>query len=76
MVRAEVASGALEEATARQARWLRAFDRLPKLFLCPELVSLVRAAIASRKACRALLRSPSATRRALPPPKRIIMQGP
>ena len=30
-----IASGVLDEATARQARWLRAFDCLPKPFDLP-----------------------------------------
>jgi DNA-binding response OmpR family regulator len=36
----------------RQAKWLRAFACLSKPFACPELVALVRAAIASKKLCR------------------------
>lgn len=50
-----IASGALDAATVRRARWLRAFDCLPKPFAFWELVQLVRAAIASRKPCRTVL---------------------
>jgi two-component system, response regulator YesN len=57
-----IASGVLDEATARKAKWLRAFDCLPKPFLCCELVEAVRAAIASRKVCRTGLRSWSPSR--------------
>ena len=47
-----IASGALDEATARRARWLRAFECLPKPFDCRKLVALVRTAIASKRVCR------------------------
>ena len=52
-----IASGALDDATARRARWLRAYDCLPKPFEFSELLGVVRAAIASRKVCRTELRS-------------------
>ena len=52
-----IASGNLDEATARQAKRLRAFDCLLKPFSCCELVEVVRAAIASRKVCRTVVRS-------------------
>ena len=52
-----IASGVLDEAIACRAKRLRAFDCLPKPFSCRELVDLVRAAIASKKVCRTLLRS-------------------
>ena len=52
-----VVSGVMDDASARRAKWLRAFECLPKPFDCRELVALVRAAIASRKACRTVLRS-------------------
>jgi two-component system response regulator YesN len=52
-----IASGVMDDATARRARWLRAFDCLPKPLSCHELVEVVRAAIASRKSCRTVLRS-------------------
>ena len=52
-----IASGALDEATARRARWLRAFDCLAKPFDCRALVALVRTAIASKRLCRTLLLS-------------------
>jgi DNA-binding NtrC family response regulator len=52
-----IASGVMDDATARRARWLRAFDCLPKPVSCHELVEVVRATIASRKACRTVLRS-------------------
>jgi DNA-binding NarL/FixJ family response regulator len=47
-----VISGAMDDAVARRARWLRAFGCLPKPFEVWELLGLVRAAIASRKVCR------------------------
>ena len=52
-----VASGVLDEATARQARWLRAFDCLTKPFGCHEIITMVRSALASRSLCRTVLRS-------------------
>ncbi len=52
-----IASGVMDDATARRARRLRAFDCLPKPFGFRELFCVVRAAIASRKACRTVLRS-------------------
>ncbi len=52
-----VISGALDEVTARRARRLRAHDCLCKGFEVYELVEMVRAAIASRKVCRTVLRS-------------------
>jgi DNA-binding NtrC family response regulator len=52
-----IASGVLDEATARRARWLRAFDCLPKPFQVWELLGVVRAAIASKRMCRTLLLS-------------------
>jgi DNA-binding NtrC family response regulator len=52
-----IVSGILDEATACRARWLRAFDCLAKPFDCRELVDVVRAAIASRRVCRTVLRS-------------------
>jgi DNA-binding NtrC family response regulator len=44
-----IVSGILDETTAGRAKWLRAFECLPKPFSGPELVAVVRAAIASRK---------------------------
>jgi DNA-binding NtrC family response regulator len=52
-----IVSGVLDEATARRARRLRAFDCLPKPFEAWELLGVVRAAIASRRVCRTVLRS-------------------
>jgi DNA-binding NarL/FixJ family response regulator len=52
-----IASGVLDDATARRAKWLRAFDCLPKPFAFRELIAAVRAAIASRKVCRTVLLS-------------------
>jgi DNA-binding NtrC family response regulator len=52
-----IASGVLGEDTTRQARWLRAFDCLPKPFGCHEIITMVRSALASRKVCRTTLRS-------------------
>ena len=52
-----IVSGVMNDATARRAKWLRAFKCLPKPFSCCELVEAVRAAIASRKVCRTVLRS-------------------
>jgi DNA-binding NtrC family response regulator len=52
-----IASGILDEATARRARWLRAFDCLPKPFGCHEIITMVRSALASRRVCRTTLRS-------------------
>lgn len=49
-----IVSGVMNDATARRARWLRAFDCLPKPFEVRELLGLVRAAIASRKMCRSI----------------------
>jgi CheY-like chemotaxis protein len=51
-----VISGVLDEATARWARWLRAFDCLPEPFAAWELVGMVQAAIASRRVCRTVSR--------------------
>jgi two-component system response regulator YesN len=50
-----IASGVLDDATARRAKWLRAFDCLPKPFAFCELIGVVRAAIASKKACRTVV---------------------
>ena len=55
-------SAGYDEATARRAKWLRAFDCLPKPFACRGLVEVVRAAIASKKVCRTVLRSWSPSR--------------
>lgn len=52
-----IASGVLDEATARQARRLRAFDCLPKPFACYEIIRMVRSALASRRMCRTVSRS-------------------
>jgi DNA-binding NtrC family response regulator len=52
-----IASGVLGEDTTRQARWLRAFDCLPKPVACHEMIATVRAAIASKRGCRSVLRS-------------------
>jgi DNA-binding NtrC family response regulator len=52
MVPIIIASGVMDDATARRARWLRAFDCLPKPFAFLELVELVRAAIQSKRVCR------------------------
>lgn len=49
-----IVSGVLDAATARRARWLRAFDCLPKPFEVRELLGLVRAAIASKRVCRSI----------------------
>jgi DNA-binding NtrC family response regulator len=57
-----IASGVLDEATARQARWLRAFDCLPKPFGCHEIITMVRSTLASRRVCRTVLRSCRASR--------------
>ena len=57
-----IVSAVLDKATARKASWLRAFDCLPKPFSCRELVAVVRAATASRKVCRTVLRSRSSSR--------------
>jgi len=50
-----IASGVLDDATARRARRLRAFECLPKPFSCCQLVAAVRAAIASGRMCRTVL---------------------
>jgi DNA-binding NarL/FixJ family response regulator len=47
-----IASGILDGATARRARWLRAFDCLPKPFDSHEIITMVRSALASRRVCR------------------------
>jgi DNA-binding NtrC family response regulator len=52
-----IASGTLDEATARYARRLRAYDCLPKPFDCHEIITMVRSALASRRTCRTALRS-------------------
>jgi DNA-binding NtrC family response regulator len=52
-----IASGVLDEAAARHARWLRAFDCLPKPFACHEVITMVRSAPAGRGVCRTILRS-------------------
>ena len=52
-----IASGVLGVAIARRARWLRAFDCLPKPFGCDEIVTMVCSALASRRVCRTVLRS-------------------
>ena len=52
-----IVSGVMDNATARRAKWLRAFDCLAKPFDCRELVGMVRAAIASKRVCRTLLLS-------------------
>jgi len=52
-----IISGVMDDATARRAKWLRAFDCLSKPFAFWELVELVQAAIASRRVCRTVLRS-------------------
>ena len=57
-----IVSAVLDKAAARRARWLRAFDCLAKPFDCRELVAVVRAAIASRKQCRTMLRSQRSSR--------------
>jgi two-component system, NtrC family, nitrogen regulation response regulator GlnG len=50
-----IVSAVLNDATARRARRLRAFECLPKPFQLRELVALVREAITSRKVCRTVL---------------------
>ena len=50
-----IASGVLDDATARRAKRLRAFDCLPKPFAFCELVAVVRSAIQSKKACRTVV---------------------
>ena len=57
-----IASGALDTATARRAKWLRAFDCLPKPFACHEIITMVRSALAGRRVCRTELRSCSSSR--------------
>jgi DNA-binding NtrC family response regulator len=52
-----IASGVLDPATARRARWLRAFDCMAKPFDCRELIAVVRSAIASKLVCRTVLLS-------------------
>jgi DNA-binding NtrC family response regulator len=50
-----IVSAVLNDATACRAKWLGAFDCLPKPFQLRELVDLVQAAITSRKVCRTML---------------------
>ena len=57
-----ITSGILGEDTTGQARWLRAFDCLPKPVACHEIIATVRSALASRKVCRTVLRSWSPSR--------------
>jgi len=57
-----IVSGVLNEATARRAKWLRAFDCLPKPFAVWELLQAVRAAVVSRRVCRTVLWSRRRTR--------------
>ena len=57
-----IASGVLGEDTTRYARWLRAFDCLPKPFDCHEIKTMVRSALASRRVCRTVLRSSISSR--------------
>jgi DNA-binding NarL/FixJ family response regulator len=52
-----IASGVLDDATARRAKRLRAFDCLPKPFAFCELVAVVRSAIQSKRVCRTELLS-------------------
>jgi DNA-binding NtrC family response regulator len=52
-----IASGVLDDATARWAKWLRAFDCLRKPFAFWELMELVRAAIQSKRGCRTVVLS-------------------
>lgn len=57
-----IVSAALDEAKTRRARCLGAFGCLSKPFTCGGLVGLVRAAIASRRVCRTVLRLRRRTR--------------
>lgn len=52
-----IASGVLDDATARRAKWLRAFDCLRKPFAFRELVAVVRSAIQSKRGCRTVVLS-------------------
>ena len=52
-----VISGVMDDASARRAKWLRAFECLPKPFQVWELLGVVRAAIASRRVCQTGLRN-------------------